>query len=617
MSDSKRSWRAIFLWALVILSALYVVPTFTGKDKLPDWYPFSKQLNFGLDLQGGLELRYTVDWKKAIEQNGRKLADAIKARVVDELAKKDNKNAADLPREEWDKYASTVTIEIPDYSTIRIAFADAESAKLLEDADLRQQLDERYEYLEAGDNSWDLIMRDDQIALIRGEVVKQTRSTIQKRVESFGLVDPDVRVAGDSDIVVQIPGVGAKQMRMVRERVGQTALLTLRMVDRTNTWLATQKAAFEAYQSDPRNKEWTVDLDLVPSEAEQAQRYPELRGRTWYGPYVRSSRKSELVRFVRQLELPSGNVLGFELDTVREGNIVQEKFWRTHLLTADARITGDHLARAQVLYDEQGPYVSLDFNSEGGREFADLTEANVGEYMAVMLDEDINSAPQIKEKIGGGRARITMGGSTPQAKLEDSRSLTNVLNNGAYKAPVFEVHHHEVGPSLGSDSVDAGTTAMALGLALVVAFMLLYYKTSGVIAVAVLLLNMVFILALLISMNSALTLPGMAGIILTIGMAVDANIIIYERIREEAASGRSPRAAVDAGYEKAFSTILDANVTTALAGVILLNYTSGPIRGFAVTLLIGIVCSVFTAVYVSRRIFNWYLTSRNPSELSI
>ena len=341
------------------------------------------------------------------------------------------------------------------------------------------------------------------------------------------------------------------------------------------------------------------------------------------GPYLRAERKSELMDFASDpsLGLPEGRMLGYEKVELRnkQGQPTGEAFWKTLMLFDKAGITGDYLARASVSPDDTSVYaVTLVFNAEGGRIFADLTEKNVDEYMAIMLDEEVNSAPVIKERIGGGQARITLGSSSnPQQILKECQGLTKVLNQGAYAAPVYKDMDHEVGPSLGADSVAAGKFSMALGMLLVVLFMLLYYRGSGIVAVTVLVLNLLFILGLLVSMNAALTLPGMAGIILTIGMAVDANIIIFERIREEIAAGRKARAALDAGYEKAFSTILDANITTALAGFILLNYTSGPIRGFAVTLLLGILCSVFTAVYVSRRIFNWWLDSRQPDSLSI
>ncbi len=597
-------WGAIAVWLLVVASVLYTLPSLVGPERLPAWYNgfFSKKLNYGLDLQGGLELRYTVDWKKAIENNGRRLGETIRLRVIDEMAKRDNKNVADLSKEDMAAYQSKIDIEIPDYPSIRLKFQSAEDAALLTE-DTLEVIDPRYTLVGVDATTIDLILRDEEVAIIRTEAVKKTRQLISGRVEAFGLVDPDVRVAGDSDIVVQIPGVGQGQMEDVRRRIGQTAQLTFRMVDRLATFFADNAAAVEAYNSSS------------PDRADAVQ----LVAQSQTGPYVRAQRKSDLVRFVRTLDVPDDHVVGYELVELSEKNIVTEKYWRTYYLFGKIELSGSNLARSQVLYDEKGlPYASLDLDGEGAALFVDLTAANVDEYMAIMLDDVVNSAPVINEKIPGGRVKITMGGNrTPQQVLAEARSLTTVLNQGAYQAPVYKVHDYEVGASLGQDSVAAGKASMAFGFLAVIIFMVIYYKVSGVFAVAALSLNMLLILALLVSFNSALTLPGMAGIILTVGMAVDANIIIFERIREELRAGRPPRAAVETGYAKAWSTILDANVTTALAGVILLNYTSGPIRGFAVTLLMGIATSVFTAVYVCRRIFNWYLEARRPEVLSI
>jgi preprotein translocase subunit SecD len=640
--EKKRNWRGVFLWILVIFSILYSLPSLVGQGNLPEWYAgspdgkgdagiFTKKLNYGLDLQGGLELRYTVDWEEAIARNNSKLADAIKSRIVDELAKKENKNSEDLSKSEWNTYAEKVKIvdvETSDFNEIVLQFDNSDVAGVMEDEEFTKTLDERYEMIPMGDDKWKLRLSDEEAYKIRDQVVEENREVISKRVEAFGLVDPDVRSAGDNAIVVQIPGVGKDQMDMVRQKIGQTALLTLRIVDRNDKWFAdaaqmTQVETFRArYNRDNPNAESTIEL--MPTREEETKSTPDVaRNEPWMGPYLRAQKKSELMQFASDpgIGLPEGRMLGFEKVEIRnkKGQPTGEAFWKTLMLFANADITGDHLARASVSPDDTSVYaVTLVFNAEGGRIFADLTEKNVDEYMAIMLDEEVNSAPVIKERIGGGQARITLGSSNnPQQILKECQGLTKVLNQGAYAAPVLKVQDHEVGPSLGADSVASGKFSMALGMLLVVLFMLLYYRGSGIIAVIVLFLNLLFILSLLVSMNAALTLPGMAGIILTIGMAVDANIIIFERIREELAAGRKVRAAVDAGYEKAFSTIIDANITTALAGFILLNYTSGPIRGFAVTLLLGILCSVFTAVYVSRRIFNWWLDSRQPDSLSI
>ena len=201
--------------------------------------------------------------------------------------------------------------------------------------------------------------------------------------------------------------------------------------------------------------------------------------------------------------------------------------------------------------------------------------------------------------------------------MEEARALVTVLNNGAYKAPVVKVHDIAVGPSLGADAVKSGMFSIILGFALAFAFMLLYYRQAGVIANIALLFNLVLVLAALVSFNAALTLPGMAGIVLTVGMALDANVLIFERIREEVRAGRSVRNALDLGYGKAFWTIFDAQITTAIAGFVLMQYATGPIYGFAVTLLVGIGCSMFTAIFVTRVIYNWMLDHGRLEELSI
>ncbi len=599
-------WGAIGTWLLVIFSVLYTLPTFVGKDSLPDWYTdmFGAKLNYGLDLQGGLELRYTVDWRTAIRDNGRKLGDSIRSTLVDAMAKADNKSASDITADERAAYGAKVTIEVPrdEETVIRVGFTDAALAAQLGESTLKE-VDLRYELSAIDDTTFELILLDEEVARIRNEAVGKTRQLISQRVEAFGLVDPDVRVAGDSDIVVQIPGVGTDEMDMVRQRIGQTAQLTFRMVDNVSTFFADNSAVLDTYKAS--NPDRGAELQLVTNSAT--------------GPYVRAPKKSELIRFVRALDVPDDHVIGYEKSTVADGNMITDTFWRTYYLHAKVEISGAQLARARVGYDERNvPVVNLDLNGDGATLFADLTEANVGGYLSIMLDRTIESAPTINERIPGGRVRITMGGSRgAQVILREAQSLVTVLNQGAYQAPVYKVHDHEVGASLGNDSVQAGKISMAGGALAVIIFMMLYYGLSGVFAVTALLLNILLVVALLVSFNSALTLPGIAGIILTIGMAVDANIIVFERIREEIRGGRGPRAAVDTGYQRAMSTILDANVTTALAGFILLNYTSGPIRGFAVTLLMGIVCSVFTAVYVCHRIFNWYLESKRPETLSI
>ncbi|TNF24787.1 MAG: protein translocase subunit SecD [Deltaproteobacteria bacterium] len=599
--NRKRNWRAIFTWALFVFAVVYTLPSMID---VPSWYPFSKSLRGGLDLQGGLELRYTVDWKHAVEDAGRKVGDSIRSRVVEELATANNQNVTDLERAQWDAYGKRIQFETTDINVVHVTFADEQAASFFS-SDMMRGIDERYEISSAGERGYDLVLPDKEVVTIQNQIVRETRDNIEKRVEAMGLLDPDVRIAGDSDISVQIPGVGKQQMDLVRQHLGRTAQLTMRFVDRTATFIKDLGPQIEAYKkAHPEDGE-----SLALSGADSSTGY-----------YVRAETKSALVRFMRTLEVPSGHMIGYEfIESFGRDGSRTDWFWRTQYLFDKVEVTGQNLARARASYDEKNqPVVLLDFNSEGARLFAEATGNNVKEFLAILLDDDVASAPQIEEKIAGGRARITVGsGGNVTQMVQEARALSQVLNQGAYQAPVYKVHDNEVGPSLGHDSVNAGIVALSVGFALVVAFMILYYRVSGVIAVTVLLFNMLLILMILVSFNTALTLPGIAGIILTIGMAVDANIIVFERIREELNAGRTPRAAVDAGYGKALSAILDANITTALAGLILLNYTSGTIRNFAVTLLIGIVSSVFTAVVVARMIFNYWLSSKKPTELSI
>jgi preprotein translocase subunit SecD len=258
------------------------------------------------------------------------------------------------------------------------------------------------------------------------------------------------------------------------------------------------------------------------------------------------------------------------------------------------------------------PFVSINFDKKGARDFERITGENVNKRLAIVLDDTIASAPVIQEKIAGGQARIT-GNFT----LDEAKDLAIVLRAGALPAPVNILEERTVGPSLGADSIRKGLISMGIGGILVVVFMIIYYKAAGIIADGALILNIILIAAGLAGFQATLTLPGIAGIILTIGMAVDANVLIFERIREELALGRTPRAAIDAGYQRATLTILDANVTTLIAAVVLFQFGTGPVKGFAVTLSLGVIASMFTALVVSRLIFDYILMGRKIKTLRI
>ncbi|HIA32235.1 MAG TPA: protein translocase subunit SecD, partial [Nitrospinaceae bacterium] len=306
---------------------------------------------------------------------------------------------------------------------------------------------------------------------------------------------------------------------------------------------------------------------------------------------------------------------GDEILYKREENVETGEVTKTPFLVKKRTVlTGETLSGAEVRYDSDfnEPYVAITFNSIGAMIFQEVTRANVKKRLAIVLDDNVYSAPVIQEEIAGGRAQIT-----GQFTTEEARDLAIILRAGALPAPVVILENRTVGPSLGKDSIEQGVRSILLGGLLVIIFIPIYYKLSGVVAVTALMLNLVLLLGALAYFGAALTLPGIAGMLLTVGMAIDANVLIFERIREEIRVGKTVRAAIEAGYAKALSTIVDANITTFIAAVVLFQFGTGPIKGFAITLCIGIAASMFTAVFVSRAIFDSFMSRKKIANLSI
>lgn len=615
--NKRNLWKPLLTLGLTLLAAMYVLPTLVPVGSMPGWYPFTKRMTFGLDLQGGLELRYTVDYKKAISDNLLRVRESVIEVVVGELARKAGKEPDALTTDERASIVARFKVERIDFDTLRLTFEDREDVDVVTPDlidDLRSDL---IRQVPSG-NQVTLRLNEKRVAQIRDEVVDQTLDVIRKRVEAFGLVEPDVRKNGDTDIDIQMPGVRGTEVDAVRARIGQTAQLAFRIVDRSPEaveFFNANQAKLAEFQAKFPEKGALLSLDRDGTTGQWIVRASAgvQRGAG------DSLAKNALYSFLKTLDIPDDHMVGMELVEVREEGRIRDRYYRTHYLWSRAGVTGDHLTRAMVLFETQGePYVSLEFDAIGAKQFEKVTEENTGEYMAIMLDDEVNSAPVIKERIGGGRAQITLGGNRPRQEiLTEAQSLVTVLTHGAYKAPVHKVHDFEVGPSLGRDTIDAGVVSLIVGVLAVLIGMLLYYRGSGIIADIGLLLNVLFTVAILIGFDAALTMPGLAGIVLTVGMAVDANVLITERIREEIRLGKGPRAAMDAGYKHAFSAILDSNLTTAITGVILLNYSSGPVYGFAVTLLIGICVTFVTQIFITRLIFDWYVDRFRPERLSV
>ena len=383
---------------------------------------------------------------------------------------------------------------------------------------------------------------------------------LRNRVDALGVAEPLIARQGERWVVVQLPGV--KNVQAAKEIIGTTALLEFRMVDDSQ---AARDAASKIYEKvgDPfaDGKVSTAAAALLPP-----------------GTALFRGRGSEF--YVTRDTVP---------------------------------LTGALLDSARVETGDNGlPIVAFKWKPEGGRIFGDLTSANVGKNMAIVLDGVVQSAPVIRGPIRGGSGIIE-----GNFKMEEARKLAIVLRAGSLPAPLRIIEERTIGATLGEDSIKAGTRASAIGFGLIILFMMVYYKFSGVIADAALLLNLLFTVALMAYFGATLTLPGIAGLLLTVGMAVDANVLIFERIREELRLGKPARIAVDAGYDKAFSAILDGNLTTLIAALFLFQFGTGPIKGFAVTLTLGLTVSMFTAIVVTRMIFESLMASGQMDSVSV
>jgi preprotein translocase subunit SecD len=547
---------------------------------LPFWMNCSK-FNLGLDLQGGVHLVMGVEVDKAVEQRADRLADGLRDGLTGEKI-------------------LFVKIERPrNTADIVLTFDDKSDIGAIE-----KYIRREFSILDLPrreGNKLTLNLLDSEAEFTRTLAVEQTIKTIRNRADRLGVTEPTIAKRGTNNVLIQLPGV--KDPQRAIDIIGRTAQLEFKIVDEEAT------AVFDEITDLPDG----VTKDETSFSGPGGDPIREVF-------FVLPESKKDEVRRLLEEKIDSTREVAFGAANLPNGSAIPDKL-RTYVLQAKAGITGDYLTNAQW---NQNPdlrtdyFVTMTFDNKGAKIFGNLTEENVQRHMAIVLDDTVNSAPIIQERIGGGSARITLGSSgSPQQKFEEAKDLALVLKAGALPAPVEIREQRRVGKTLGEESVNSGALAIKVGGLLVIVFMLLYYKASGLIANIALTLNVIFVLAILALFEATLTLPGMAGIVLTIGMAVDANVIIFERIREELRIGKTPRAAVDAGYARAFSTILDANVTTLIAGVVLMEYGSGPVRGFAVTLIVGIICSMFTAIVVTRLIFDFFTGRRRLQSLSI
>ncbi len=541
--------RLVLLGLFVILSVIFCLPSFKALyESLPTWM---KQVLPDKGIALGLDLQGGIHMVLEVEED-RAVQIAIDRQVT---------AIQDLLVE---KKVPVESVKSSEQNRIVLSFQNGDLKP-----EIQKALEEFPTFYEdqasSSDNQLIYVFREEEVKRIKGSAIDQALETIRNRIDQFGVAEPLIARQGLRQIVIQLPGV--ENPKRAKELIKETALLEFKLLDEVSP------IARELPSQVPRGKEKDI-LDQyqgrIPDEDEIL--FEKVRDEE-------SGRESRIPYLVKKRVMLAGDVL------------------------SDARVS---------IGQFNEPYVAVTFDSKGAREFERISGENIGKRMAIVLDNNVYSAPVIKDRISGGRATIE--GAFTVAEAND---LALVLRAGALPAPMKMIQDLTVGPSLGQDSINKGMRATLIAGLLVVLFMILYYRLSGVIADFALALNLICLIGALSALNATLTLPGIAGIILTIGMGVDSNVLIFERIREELRQGKPVRLAVDGGYDKALLTIVDSHVTTLITGLVLFLFGTGPIKGFAVTLCLGISINLFTALVGTKVVFDLINRRRTVAQLSI
>jgi SecD/SecF fusion protein len=536
-----------------------------------------KRVKLGLDLQGGMYLVMEVNTAKLLE-NLVKNADEDFNRMLAEA-----ENEANLSDE---NLVSILSAKIQD------------SGKRLS----------RYFGSIREDDSEIIARLEEQ----ESDAVTRAIEIISNRVNQYGVSEPNIQKQGARRIVVELPGI-SKEEEAKRLLQGSALLefkfarepeFVIPIMNRIDEVLAGKVDTADADTSS-LDSDTTDVADL--SEEEFARQHPFYSIALMTGndpfPLVQEINMDKINSYLNRREVR--NIIPDNVEFLFSAKpiITQDdiNYYRLYMVNKEAELTGGVITDANANIDPQttAPVVYMTMNSEGAREWARITGANIGKQCAIVLDGTVYSAPRINSKIPGGRSVIE-----GMEDLNEAKVLEIVLKAGALPAPVEIIEERTVGPSLGQDSINQGFNSTFIGFLLVAIFMIVYYKKAGTIADLALFFTIIFIMGILAGFQATLTLPGIAGLILTIGMAVDANVLIYERIREELSTGKTVKASIESGYANSYSAIFDSNITTFFTGIILYQFGSGPIQGFALTLMIGIVCSLFSALIVTRLVFD-------------
>jgi preprotein translocase subunit SecD len=581
----------------------------------------------GLDLKGGMRLVYVVEVDEAIRDKRDRYYDDLRstfARALPKITGHQGDDAATVEQMQKlnDKLrirkvrgrVDSIVVTVLDPAAAQATDKDGKEVDLFDQAIVGTFLSELSMSRNPEGNEATFRVRNEVATLIRDRAVSQARQTIQRRIDGLGLKEAAISVR-DEDIIIEVPGQDEKAFQGIKDIVSQTARLEFKMVDDENDF-------FEEPARTTKEEELPKGVSFAIENA------PIGPGKTRPIHYARIDRlKGEkiedtlrrLKEWTAKLEPGDDHEIGYGRiwEYSEETEVIEEAGWRTHYLYAKADVTGDMVRDAQARPDQSqkglgGWNVSLEFTPLGAERFEQVTAANVKRRFAIILDGKVESAPVIQERIAGGHAQITMGSGSLQQQMDDARKLELVLRSGALPAAINLSNEQLIGPSLGRDSITQGVKGAGIGIFMALALMVIYYRSSGLVANVAVLFNMFLQLVVLSMFSASMTLPGIAGLALTIGMAVDANVLINERIKEELSLGKSARAAVSTGYDKAFSAILDSHVTTLIGGLILAQYGTGPIKGFAVTLIVGIAASLYTGVFVTRLCYElWVRLSKS------
>jgi preprotein translocase subunit SecD len=655
--DRSLKWRTVALFVGLLLCVGLLAPTWPGSDALPSWFPFKKKISLGLDLQGGVHIVYSIALDRAVDDKASDIKRDLDARFADEKIDAKVKLPAAL---------GAVTV-IP-----------ADPAKKAEiesqiNADYHDTVHARPCAPDDGPAAICFEVSQSYAEGIKKAALSNAVNTIRERINEKGVSEPSVVEKGDQ-IVVELPGDPKDQaMQETRSLIAQTSKLEFKVVandsqlmkelfkhvgssgkedeqtderakklavklrydrwspeegGRTETDFFLEATDYPASHTEPVSLEWVKKYQGCQNHPENNKEFVEpdgrlrcqLTGRGAMELYLYGDKKLNVPGVIDSTpELKIGENYQIAFEPIYPDPTATDKRtkWRSYYLEKAVRLTGAAIANAAPSQEPNTghPVVLLDFNRFGGRVFGELTAGIVGKKLATILDDKVRSAPVIQTAIRGGRASITLGGGDVEHQEHEREELVNVLRTGSLPAPLVKDTESELGPTLGRDAIEKTKWSFIIGIILVILIMVGIYRWSGWIAVFAVVFHIVMTLAVMAAFGATLTLPGVAAIVLSIGMEVDGNILIYERIRDELMLGKSVRGAIDLGFARAFSAILDGQLTTAAAGWVLLQYGSGPIKGFAVMLLVGVFTTLSTNIWVTRIFFDWYV-SRKKGQLA-